>query len=73
MVRLFYFNFVYLIIIKKIKVMKNFIFTVLFLVLTFTFLLMMWAENYMWASISAILLGILYIVVSNYINDQLEK
>lgn len=53
--------------------MKNFIFIVLFLVLTFTFLLMMWVENYMWASISALLLGILYIVVSNYINDQLEK
>jgi uncharacterized membrane protein len=53
--------------------MKNFIFTVLFLVLTFTFLLSMWTESYIWASISAILLGILYIVVSNYINDQLEK
>ena len=53
--------------------MKNFIFTILFLVLTFTFLLMMWAENYLWASINALLLGALYIVVSNYINDQLEK
>jgi accessory gene regulator protein AgrB len=53
--------------------MKNFIFTVLFLILTFTFLLSMWTESYMWASISATLLGILYIVVSNYINDQLEK
>ena len=53
--------------------MKNFIFTILFLVLTFTFLLMMWAENYLWASINALLLGALYIAVSNYINDQLEK
>ena len=53
--------------------MKNFIFTILFLVLTFTFLLMVWAENYLWASISALLLGALYIGVSNYINDQLEK
>ena len=53
--------------------MKNFIFTILFLVLTFTFLLMMWAENYLWASINALLLGALYIVVFNYINDKLEK
>ena len=53
--------------------MKNFIFTVLFLVLTFTFLLSMWTESYMWASISATLLGILYVIVNESINDEINN
>ena len=51
----------------------EFVYIVLLLIFTFGFLFSMWAEKFVWAIVSIVLLGGLYLKVSEYIKEQTEK